>query len=59
MKNLTDFHKMVETHVDPCLRTAERQLHGWHVLFDYFVELNNPLSAKLADEHALLKMELP
>ena len=59
MKNLTDFHKMVETGVDPCLRTAKRQLHGQHVLFDYFVELNNPLSAKPADEHALLKMELP
>ena len=49
MKNLTDFHIAVETGLDQHLRTARRQLNGRYLLFgEYFAELNNPLSSKLA-----------
>ena len=36
-------------------RTARRQLDGGHLLFGeyYFAELNDPLSPKLAEKHAL------
>ena len=35
-------------------RTTRRQLEGRHLLFgEYFAVLNNPLSLKRADKHAI------
>ena len=39
-------------------KTARRQLNGRHKILQIFTKVNNPLSPKLADKHALSKMNL-
>ena len=56
LQNGGTFHEEVgELLAKNLARTAKRQLDGRHLLF---ADLNNPLSPKFADKHALSKMNL-